>query len=210
MIFHISRHLGPGNAGGGGKNTEGDKKEEGNTDPPVAGDDTDKNSGNVTLSQDEFQARLNEVAGRVRDEERRKFEKKQQDEAAAAQRKKAEEQGEFQRLYESEKSEREKLSQRVEQLTQYEATINSSIDAEIKDWPASVKKMDPGTDNVLIRMKWREDARDLARDLTNAGKAPNTQHGAGSRGATDTTEREKAVEFSRQQYRRPDERRTAR
>jgi hypothetical protein len=56
------------------------------------------------------------------------------------------------------------------------------IEAEIKDWPAEVKNLDPGKDNLDARLDWVERSRSLAQRLKVAGQAPNLETGGGGGG----------------------------
>lgn len=70
-------------------------------------------------------------------------------------------------------------------LAEYETLregINAMITAEIEKWPAEVKDLDPGADNVAARLAWATKGRALAAKLAGATPvppppAPNTQQG---------------------------------
>lgn len=70
-------------------------------------------------------------------------------------------------------------------LAEYETLregINAMITAEIEKWPAEVKDLDPGADNVAARLAWATKGRVLAAKLAGATPvppppAPNTQQG---------------------------------
>jgi len=184
-------------AGGGGKNTE---QEQGGGTTPPSGDKTPKT---LTLTEDELQERLNAVAGRVREEEKKKADKAKADLQAEAERKAAEEKGNFQALYESEKKKREELETKTGVLDSYAKTINVHIDTEVKDWPASVKSTDPGPDDIDARMKWRESHRALAQQLGTLGNSPNLQHGRSGK-QEESSSKTAASQYINQIYKRPD------
>lgn len=123
------------------------------------------------------QADLDSLAAKVRDEEKRKSDAKLKSAADEVARKQAESQGEFQKLYEAEKVRAAELEQKAVKADAYATRINQVLDGEIKEWPAEVKKTDPGADKLDDRLQWVETHRDLAKRLLTAGKAPNMEHG---------------------------------
>lgn len=70
-------------------------------------------------------------------------------------------------------------------LAEYETLregINAMIAAEIEKWPAEVKDLDPGVDNVAARLTWATKGRALVAKLAGTTQAPpppapNTQQG---------------------------------
>ena len=75
---------------------------------------------------------------------------------------------------------------RLTQLTQ------ERIDSELKGWPAEVRALDPGGDDLLARLEWLEHARPLVGKLAQAatqtrGNTPSPKPGGGT---TPVTERQ--------------------
>ena len=185
------------NVGGDGKNTGSGAEEKpgaasqtggaaagaGNGDQAAAGGGNTGGAANAggdgsKEAEKKFtQADLDSIAAKVRDEEKRKSDGKLKAAADEVARKQAESQGEFQKLYEAEKVRAADLEQKAVKADAYATRINQVLDGEIKEWPAEVKKTDPGAEKLDDRLQWIETHRDLAKRLLAAGKAPNMEHG---------------------------------
>jgi len=171
---------GTGDGSGGGNNNNGGGAGAGggtqNNEPP-------KPPTLTAEVQAYIQQQLDSVAAKVRQEEKTKAERaaaKVKEDAEAAQ---AASRGEFEKLYNTEKTEHEKTKAKAEKADGYATRINEHIDAEVKSWPESVRKTDPGKDNVDARMTWVEKSRTLATELATLKRAPQGEHGgAGGRG----------------------------
>ena len=61
----------------------------------------------------------------------------------------------------------------AERLAKFEAMLVTQLDAEIKDWPAELKSLDPGKDaDLLARFDWLQKSRALAAKLTATTVSP--------------------------------------
>lgn len=158
----------PGQTGAGGHTGED------NSNPPnSSGGNPSNGEGNGSGGNAEkrfTQEEMNALAAKVRDEERRKLQKSSEEA-------KLKEQGEFQKLYEAEKTKTEELQAKAAAAEDYAKRINSSIEAEVKDWPASLKKLDPGTEDVSARLNWVEAAREVQKELMKTKTPPNGENG---------------------------------
>jgi hypothetical protein len=157
--------------GGKGDDKSGDGK--GGTDDDKSGDDKGKKGGEKTFTQ----AELDQVV-----KDRLAREAKKSEDA-----KKIEE-GKFKELYDPLKVSFDKLETEHTTLKgKYDglvSTLNSSIDAEIKDWPDSIKKLDPGTADYEARSKWRDNSRAVVEELGGKKKGNfKTEHGGNSGGS---------------------------
>jgi hypothetical protein len=64
-------------------------------------------------------------------------------------------------------------TQQAERLTRMEAMLLGQLEAEIKDWPAELKQLDPGKDaDLLSRFDWLQKSRALAQKLITRTPAP--------------------------------------
>jgi hypothetical protein len=198
----FSRFLTP-EGDGGGSGTGGSTTPPAGGQTPPAGDDKDKpDTGTkpedkpegddplATLTDAQkaaLQKKLNDAAGKARQDGKEKgkaerdAELKREQEAADAKQK--EKQGEFEKLYTELKPKYEALLQVEKDHTELAADFNKLIDGEVSEWPDSVRKTDPGKDNLAARRKWVEASRDLAKELMEHRKAPNGEHGKGSGGS---------------------------
>ena len=166
-------------SGGGGKNTDGDESSKTPDLPKIEF---------TPEQQKELQRQLDEIAGKVRKEEKTKGDKKLDDDRVQRETDEALRKGEVQKIYEQEKSAHDIAKKNLERLPILEAEINKTIDGEIKSWPAEVAKSDPGAQNVESRMQWVSSHRELAASLTNLGKSPQSEHGQGSSTATNAAQ----------------------
>lgn len=167
--FLILHEEDDGGGSGGGGNPAG------KTDPPAgvgtgAGDPDPPPPGGTDSGKVFTQADLDAIAAKTRREEKQKYD-----------RLKAEEQGQFKDLYDAEKVKlstmESELNTRNSRLTALETRVNAQIEAEVKDWPEEVKSMDPGTENLELRLAWAEKSRPLAKRIREFDKAPDGEHG---------------------------------
>lgn len=157
------------NTGGGG----------GTPDPNPAGGAT------LTLTEAQLQQKLDDVAAAARKATEAHFKKLQDDAQAESDRKAAEAKGEWEKLYNTEKSAKETLSSELETERNRNKVLSQSvgnqIDEETKDWPSSIKKNDPGPSKTIEeRIAWCNANRDAAKELLAAKTAPNPEMGRGS------------------------------
>lgn len=152
-----------GSSGDGGTGGKDDKSK-----PPADGP-------KVTLSEAELQAKLDAKAA----ETRRAVE-------AEGKRKDKEKQGEFEGLYKDEQKAHEttkgELKTAQDQLKGLQEFVNGAIDTQIKDWPDSIKALDPGKDNLQARQAWVTKATAAAEEVTKGKTAPPGEMGSGSQG----------------------------
>lgn len=101
---------------------------------------------------------------------------------------KLKEQGEYQKLAEQHEARVRELEPVHERYTTLSSLVNDQIKQEIKDWPATVKALDPGEDAPIEqRLAWRNKARAIVGDLqqqaraTMPGNVPNPRPAGGNK-----------------------------
>jgi hypothetical protein len=165
--------------GKGGTNTTDTTTSTGG-DPGSSADDGGKGgapaagSGESKPEKTFTQADIDKIVKDRLAEQKRKLE----GDAATA---KAKEQGEWQAVAEKHEARVKELEPLEEQVTRYRGLLAAQIDAQIKDWPAEVKALDPGGDDLDARMAWVEKSKPLAEKLGKALTAPDTDAGKGGR-----------------------------
>lgn len=112
----------------------------------------DKSAEEKKFSQADLDAHL---TTRLAEEKRRNEGK------AAADKKKADDDAlaknaEWQKLAETRGTEIEVLKAQAELAVKYSTLLNKQVDTEVKGWPKEVSALDPGPDNVEIRLSWLE------------------------------------------------------
>ena len=112
-------------------------------------------------------------------------EKRKQQEAIEAGKRKAEEerlkqQGEFEKIAAQRQEEIDKIKPKAEAADRYAERLNSIADGIVAAWPEEVKTLDPGSDNLDLRLDWIEKSRPLAERLLALPKAPDTDAGKGN------------------------------
>lgn len=130
--------------------------------------------------------------------------KKQQEEAALAQQKQLEEQGQFKQLAEQHAARVQQLEPIEQDYTELAALIGQQIDDETKDWPKSVKAMDPGKDApIKQRLAWRNSAHAVVIEMqqTQRGKEPGNGPGPKSAGSMTPQQEQAALHKAFQQKR---------
>lgn len=97
------------------------------------------------------------------------------------------EQGEYKKLAEQHAARVLQLEPIVERYEQLAKLVGEQIDGEIKDWPQTVKALDPGADSgIETRLAWQNKARAIVGDLqqqaraTQPGNSPNPKPASGS------------------------------
>lgn len=147
------------------------------------------------------QAELDAHAGRIRAEEKRKFDDALQAEKDRVESEKAKEQGQFKELYEKlQAKEAAEYKPAVALAAKLSEQLNEVIDAQIKDWPASVRNLDPGKDDVQARSEWVKKSGKLAEEVMAGKRAPNTENGDKGGGAGDA---KAATSYVNKKYQRP-------
>jgi vacuolar-type H+-ATPase subunit I/STV1 len=116
-------------------------------------------------------------------DENKSYRKRAQDQeraAQTAQEQRLKEQGEFKQLAEKHEARVKELEPVASRYDALATLVTEQIDAEIKDWPATVKALDPGADaGIEVRLAWRNKARAIVTDLqqqarsTQPGNAPS-------------------------------------
>lgn len=171
---------------GDGKNTDQKKrspKDKSSGNGKTDGDDNrskkvgGKGDGDESSDEDESKERKF-----TQDELDRAIEKRLADERKRNERKQAEKQGKFEELYTSTKADLETAQSEIEKLTKRaegaEAQVHRVIDSQIKDWPSSVREMDPGKDAPIEqRTAFVERGKKLAAELVASKKAPDLEGG---------------------------------
>lgn len=140
------------------------------------------NSGSDKTPIGSLPADIQDYIKRLRDEAEeanklRKAEAKAKQQAEEARMK---EQGEFKALAEKHEARVKELEPVASRYDALATLVTEQIDAEIKDWPATVKALDPGSDaGIETRLAWRNKARAIVADLqqqarsTQPGNAPS-------------------------------------
>lgn len=115
------------------------------------------------------------------------------------------EQGEWKSLAEKHEARVKELESVEERLKAIATQVNHQIDTDIKDWPKSVKAMDPGPDAPIDqRIAWRNSAQAIVADMQNTARAqapgnpPNPR--SASPGQQQTADIEELMQRSRQRY----------
>lgn len=162
------------------KKTE-DSSNKGDTDPNKSGGgDANKSGGKkvITISEEDLQKKMDELAGKIRSEEKSKSEKAKIEADSKAAKDKLEADQKWKELYELQKTELEKVKEKAATSDELSLVVHQMIDTEIKDWPAELKALDPGKEvSTEARKKWVETSRPLAIRLLGDKKAPDTEHG---------------------------------
>ncbi len=176
---------GEGGQNGDGSDNAGKGNGGSNNDAGKGGSGTGDGNGGKPPKVEftaEQQAEVNRITAETKRRERAEA-KREADEA------KLKEQGEFQKLHDAletrVKSELEPKALLADELA---GEVNTSIDEEVKEWPESLKKQDPGKDNVKARLTWVRNSRELAKELQGIRKAPEGEHGKGSDVAPSATQ----------------------
>jgi hypothetical protein len=91
--------------------------------------------------------------------------------------KKLAQQQEWQKLYEGRKAKVEELTPKAELADKLTEMVTQQYEAEIKNWPDTVKAMAPSADaSILVKLDWANKARPLATELL-ADKTPTPGNG---------------------------------
>lgn len=125
------------------------------------------------------QADLDAIAGKVRAEEKAKYEAQKLKDEQDAKTKADEENGQFKSLYEVAQA---KLKAYEEtELPAYQtlaSSVNAMIDGQIAEWPEELKGMDPGPASVTTRQEWFAKAEKLAAKFKQSPPADPDHGGA--------------------------------
>lgn len=155
--------------------------------PPAQAATSASQAGNetppTTVSPEELLRQIKEL--RQENANYRRKAKEQEEAANAAQALALAEQGKFKELAEQQATQLAALRSEAEQhtaLTQQHAALSaliaSQLEEEIKDWPASVKALDPGKDAPIEqRLAWRTNAQAIVAEIQQQqhGQAPGNR-----------------------------------
>lgn len=155
---------------GEGKNPAGDPEKGGKPVPDKGGEEKPKEVAFTTEQQDA----INAIIKKEKDAWKRKAE-------ADAKTEKAKADGEWKTLAETHEARVKELEPLEEEVKTLRSLLNEQVDAEVKEWPAEVKALDPGADNLKARQAWLKNSRPIVEKLKAAPKAPSTEGGAGNR-----------------------------
>ena len=194
--WRLLRNFDAGDGGSGGGTGTGPGENpvnppaDGGTPPAGGNGDPNKPGDKKPSLTAEQQKAVNDEVGRIRAEMRSDFDtrwnKKVADEAEAAKKKQEADQGNYKKLYEDELLKTQSLEAKAALAETYAASINGTIDEIVKDWPAALKKLDPGKDNVEARMAWANNSLDLANQLLSVNTPPDGEHGTRGNGGKPT------------------------
>lgn len=132
----------------------------------------EKPEGKV-MTQAEIDAIVEERLQRDRKTREREAAKAKEAEAAAA--------GEHKTLAEQRGARIEELEPKAERADRYAEVLNRQAEATVAAWPAELKALDPGPEDLDARLAWIEKSRPLAEKLGAAPVAPDTDAGKGGR-----------------------------
>ena len=109
------------------------------------------------------------------------------------------EQGEFKELAEKHEARVKVLEPISERYNQLSGLVSEQIETEIKDWPASVKKLDPGKDAAIeVRLAWRNNARAIVAEMQQQNRGQMPGNGPNPRPATGEQTREQQIKDFKQ------------
>lgn len=150
--------------------TEAQQPEQPATTPAVA-QKTDTQSQEQTVPYTRFK----EVNDRLKAlEDERAAEKQAREEEDG---KKLAEQAEWQKLAENRKTKLDELKPKADLADKLATMVTTQYEAEIKDWPETVKAMAPNADApILDKLEWMQKAKPLALELM---AEKSTAHGNG-------------------------------
>jgi hypothetical protein len=208
MFYAAGEGGGGTGATGAGTAGSGDDKGTGTGTGGAGGTDQKKEGEGGEQKKEEedrryTQAELDQMVADRLKEEKRKTEGK-----TAAEKKKQEEDqlrqnAEWEKLAEQRGVEIEQLKGVVERADKYAELLNRQIDHEIKGWPKEVVALDPGKDQLEVRLSWVEKSRALAEKMAKLPTASSTEAGHGNRptGTTSGTNNGSNGDKPRQPYR---------
>jgi hypothetical protein len=97
------------------------------------------------------------------------------------------EQGEYKLLAETHAARVQQLEPIAERYEQLSKLVGEQIDSEIKDWPSTVRALDPGAESgIEVRLAWQNKARAIVGDLQQQargqqpGNSPNPKPASGT------------------------------
>lgn len=198
------KYFSPNTGAGSGGTSEGDGNKTGSegdgngTGTNTGSGDSSTGAGSGGSEKTFTQKELDEIISRRLNEQKTSFEKKLDDLKAEQTRLESERNGEFQKLYETEKATNVQLRNDLEATKTMSTYVSGLIDGELAEWPDEVKQTDPGSENLSVRMQWVEKMRPLAKKLIAANKAPDGEHPRGGGGQGDSkTAADKVISQSR-------------
>ena len=141
--------------------------------------------------------RFDEVNNQLKDlmakEQQRAAEQKQAEEAEAKRR------GEWESLATQREQELATLKPLAERASAYEKMLNQHVNDQIKDWPDTLKALDPGKDNLEARLEWVKNASKIAAELKKQQRPVATEAGAhhNSNSTNDNSQQPTAYSFQK-------------
>lgn len=150
--------------------------------------------------EDDIAAKIKEAANTAaaaalkayQDEEERKRKEKE-----------AADNNDYKSLYEAEKAKLQAVEDEKKKFKDsadnYAKRMNAVVEAGIKDWPASIKKSDPGNTNVDARVLWMENMMDAAKELMAKTEVQH-EHGEQGKGSGKSGERNVVKDFVNNRY----------
>lgn len=156
--------------------------ETGNAPGSVAPTTTPEKSGEKLFTQDDLNRAIDERLKR----ERTKAETQAQKAAQEADERQKVAQGEWQKLAEERKAQIDKLAPQGELAERLQALVAKQLDAEIGQWPESVRAIVPSAESSLLdRIEWADRTRPLALELMAAkGQPAGTRYPAQHAGSS--------------------------
>lgn len=171
--------------------------ETGNAPGSVAPTATPEKSGEKLFTQDDLNRAIDERLKR----ERTKAETQAQKAAQEADERRKVEQGEWQKLAEERKAQIEKLAPQGELAERLQALVAKQLDAEIGQWPESVRAIMPNAESSLLdRIEWADRTRPLALELMAAkGQPTGTRYPAQHAGSSQAQPTDPVTAFLQRQ-----------
>lgn len=111
------------------------------------------------------------------------------------------EQGEWKSLAEKHEARVKELEFVDERLKSISIELGKQIDAEIKDWPKSVKALDPGPDAPIEqRLAWRSSAQAIVAEMQSQARGQAPGNPPNPRAVSGQNASDQNVEILRQRY----------
>lgn len=140
--------------------------------------------------------RENDASARIELKKFQAEQKKREEAAALAQQKQLEEQGQFKALAEQHAARVQQLEPIEQDYTELATLIGQQIDDETKDWPKSVKAMDPGKDApIKQRLAWRNSAHAIVLEMQQQARGQQPGNGPGPKPAGNMTPQQETSEL---------------
>jgi hypothetical protein len=161
-----------------GNTSDGDGKNTG-----ADSDDSDDSDDDVIFDEKQ-QAKLNKLIANAKkkasDKTKADIEAANKAEKEKIEKAELEQQGKFEGLYNTEKTAKEQLEAKAstlqEKLDKIAERQNKLINDSIKNWDKDIKALDPGPDDIEVRLSWFEKMSPIAGKLSGT-KVPKTEGG---------------------------------